>query len=281
MITSGVRTVTARRHDRPDADVVAYLPVTVPPRRPALPLAPTAFAAAVAVVALAGCGGSASTSAAAPSPAASASTSAAPSPSPSEAFAGQSASEILAAAQKAFTAADTTHVVGSFSEDGTDFTMDIRMTADGDAVAKLDVGGLGAMELRTIGGDAWLSGDPSFWKATGAPANLFDNKWIKTTTKSKDFQDFLELTSKKQWAKELLEPGGELKVVAGKEIDGIPTVGLEEVSGEDPGILFVAASGPAYPLAIEPKSGEGSLRFTDWDEPVDVEKPPAKDVVEP
>jgi hypothetical protein len=256
--------------------VVAYLPVTVSPRPGAL----LALAPAAVLLALAGCGGDASTPAAAPS-SASASASATPSPSASEPFAGRTAQEVLAAAQKAFAAARTTRVVGSFRDDGTDVTMDIRMDDDGDAVAQLDVGGLGAMELRTVGDDAWLSGDKAFWKATGAPANLFDGKWIKTTTDSKDFQDFLELTSKKQWAAELLQPDGELEVVEGKDVDGVPTVGLAEVTGEDPGILYVAATGPAYPLLIEPKSGEGSLRFTDWDEPVDVEKPPAEDVVEP
>lgn len=236
------------------------------------------------LLALAGCGGGTSTPSAAPS--ATVSRSAASSPGPSDPFEGRSAREILALAAQAFDAAGTVHVVGSDS-DGTLVGMDIRTSSIGDAVAELDLGDDGVVEIRIIGGDVWLSGDTDFWELFGpaqirrdVPADRLEGRWVRTTTSAPEISAFLQVVSKTFWAGNLDDPQGELEVVTGKEIDGVPTVGLK-VSGEEPSTLYVAARGPAYPLAIEPESGEGGLRFTDWDAPVDVEEPPAKDVVEP
>lgn len=266
--------------------------MTARPRRAALlPIAP----AALLVAALAGCAGAASSpasssaasaasssapSSASPSASSSATPTVTPTPAAAGAFAGKSADEILAEAQEAFAAADSVHVIGEFAEQGAEFGMDIRMDDAGRAIAKITFGE-SDIELRTLGADAWLSGDADFWELTGAPVDLFEDKWIKTSATSKDFEDFVELTSKERWAKELLEPGSSLRIVEGKPVDGVPTVGLEQETGDSPGILYVAATGPAYPLLVEPKSGGSGLRFTDYDAPLTVTAPPAKDVIEP
>ena len=228
----------------------------------------------VAVVAACGGGGSASTPASSVSSAGPAS-SAAPTPSATSSAAAD-AKALLADAQKAFRGADAVRLKGTMVDAGDTMKLDILMTGSGDSEAIIGFAGQGTVKIRTIGKDAYVSGDDKFWKNAGLPAGVLRGKWIKTKTTSSDFKDLLELTSLDKWA-ENLTPDGDLTVVEGKDFDGVKTVGLDDQSDA---VFYVAADGDHRPIAIIPKkASDGALKFTQWNEPVTIEVPPASSIV--
>src|SRR5262249_33519624 len=77
-----------------------------------------------------------------------------------------------------------------------------------------------------------------------------------------------------------LSPEGTVTKDGTKTINGTPAIGLVD-SGAQSGTLWVATSGPAYPLLVEAKDPKnGSLAFSEFGEPVTATAPPASQIVD-
>jgi hypothetical protein len=68
--------------------------------------------------------------------------------------------------------------------------------------------------------------------------------------------------------------------VKGKDVAGTPTIGLLDKgeTAEDAATMYIATRGPAYPLLVEPNTGNGKISFSEWDKDVKVEAPSGKTV---
>jgi len=230
-----------------------------------------------AALALSGCGSSGGSSGAAPS----ASATSTPTQTPN-AFAGESAQQILDDALAAAKSASSVRVKGKMTDAGKTIEINLAVGKDSaDGTVSIDGG---TMSLRRIGNDIYIEADKEFWtaQASAAVAALLDGKWLKAPTSNKDFGEFSNFTSVKALLGGMLTPSGTVTRAPGKDVDGTPTVGLHDAdsSGGTSGTMYVSATGKPYPLLIVADKEAGSVSFSDWDAAVTVTPPPAADVVD-
>lgn len=177
----------------------------------------------------------------------------------------------------AMRSATSFRVAGDLTQDGQKVGIDARVVKSGDSEVTMTVGGLGDVELKTVGNTVYLGGS-ALWAMTGADPASRKGKWVKAAKGSADTKKFSELTSVENWVKEL-KPEGTLKRVKGKQIDGLATIGLSDGTES---VLYVRADGAPYPVALAPAPGakaKGTLTFSEWDEPFTVKAPPASAIV--
>jgi hypothetical protein len=191
-------------------------------------------------------------------------------------FKGLSAEQILEKATTAAGDAKSVHLKGDVKEDDQTFAMDMALEEGKGATGFIELEGQ-KMELRQVGKSLYIKGGPI---AELAPD--FKDKWIKA--EGDDADDFADITTMDKIFEDMLKPDGKLTIVAGKEIDGKQTVGLQDAEGtdgktSDKGILYISKEGPAYPLLIESTGAEGGLEFIEWNESIEIETPAKGDTV--
>jgi hypothetical protein len=196
-----------------------------------------------------------------------------------EAFAGQTPEQILEKASAAAKSAKSVHMKGKITEDGESFTIDMTISDAQGADGNIALGDE-KIELKQVGKTMYIKGGP-----IAALSPKLADKWIKTSATSSDASQFANLTSMNKVFEEMLDPGGKVTRVDGKDVDGVQTVGLKDNAKSDgktdeQGILYIAAEGEPYPLLVESTAGAGGLQFLDWNEPVKVTAPPKSQVVD-
>jgi hypothetical protein len=187
--------------------------------------------------------------------------------------------QALAAATKAFLAADTVHLKGDVVDAGSTISIDLLQTKNGDASGTLGFDGM-KLTILTIGTTGYISGDKAFWtESVGADAyRQFKGKWMKTDLTAPDFEELAHFADREQFAREVLPTeavGGERKTV-----NGTPAFGFTDNQG---GNFYVALEGEPYPVRLDGVDGGSTvaLDFLDYDEPVKLKPPPASKIIEP
>jgi hypothetical protein len=106
--------------------------------------------------------------------------------------------------------------------------------------------------------------------------------WTKASESNKAYASFYNVTDMDSFVNQSLSlaPADEkvLTRVPGITIEGRPTVGLNDpvhpTTDDQPGVLYVAATGKAYPLEVSLTDGSQQIiKFQDWDQPVSVAAP--------
>ena len=225
-------------------------------------LAVASAAAALALVACSsGSGTQSAGTAAAASPSASASASPAasespsagsPSPSPSAGLESASADEVLAAARAALLRAPSVHAKGNLVTAGTPYTIDMRMVRGAGAAGTMGVQGKG-LDLVRIGDTAYVRPDAAFLRSatnSASSVRLLSGTYFKVTArKSALFAPFVALTDAEQAFGSTLAPAGQVSKGAVTHLNKVRALDLL-VDGGKSGHVFVALSGPPYPLRI-------------------------------
>lgn len=199
------------------------------------------------------------------------------------AFAGKTALQIWAESVKAAKAAKSVHVTANIKADSDTIKVDLRLSDSSKGSGSLTVNG-GKAEIIQSGKAIYFKGDDKFWSNLDATAGKsFANKWIKSSADDPKFGSFLVFTDMDQFTQGslTLDSAAEkknLKRVAGKTINGQPTVGLEDsgpgLATDKSGTLYVAATGPALPLELRPAEDKDEfITFDEWNEPVTVKVP--------
>jgi hypothetical protein len=193
----------------------------------------------------------------------------------SNGLASKTPEEVLAAIRAAVTSAKSVHVIGSGTSDGQAMKLDLRLATDS-GQGSMTVQGL-SFELIRIGDKAYIKGDEAFWRNIGqeAAGKLVGDRWLLVSTTDSNFAGLLQLTDINQMVNGVLEDHGELKNEGETTVDGQSAVRIVDTT--EGGTLFVAATGPAYPVKLDSKD-EGSISFSEWDESFDVEAP--EDVID-
>lgn len=173
----------------------------------------------------------------------------------------QSATQVLHAATAALKSAKSVRVTGTgVSEQGKPMQVDLRFQGRS---------GSGTMEQQgarlaviTVGDDTWLKGDQGAWKQMGAPVEVLSRlagRWVKLTPRHTDLAGFSlsSFTAALAKSDRLLVPA-----VRQTMLDGKPVVLISEHDGSK---LYVANTGPAYPLHAENKGKDaGRFDFTEY-----------------
>lgn len=168
------------------------------------------------------------------------------------ATAGKSADEIVAAAAEAADEARGVHLVNRSGE------------AEIDVVLVDGIGARGTVELRGERLELVAIGADYYTKSAGKP-------WLKIPPDSRGFGSFVAIANKDLLLQQLFAS------LEGAEKDGVEQLaGAEAVVLRSDGMRFwIAADGEPYLLKAtgEGVAGPAELRFSDWDETVELRAP--------
>lgn len=194
------------------------------------------------------------------------------------------ATEILAKASAALKAAPSVHLKGSGSSGGQTFEIDMRYGKAAQAVGTVTANKQ-KIELRRDGRSVYVKADAAFWQSTGgaAAARLLAGKWLKAPLGDQRVAGLAAFTDKDQFTSGILKADGTVTKAETKTIRGVEAIGLRSSGAQGGGILYIASTGDPVPLQIVPEAGggdAGQLDFLDYGKTVDVQAPPASQVVD-
>jgi hypothetical protein len=177
----------------------------------------------------------------------------------------KSAAEVVADAEHALASARSVHVVGESTTNGQKAHIDLRLTG-ANAVGSIKTGAAN-VSLVTVGNTAYVKGYGS--QLAPAVAAKLRNTWIKQSTASGQGTFTIEAISTS--LTRAFTPTG--SVTRGK-LHGRPVVIVHGADQGQPAAIWVANTGPAYPLRlVGTSSGTASLDLGDYGAPVRITAP--------
>ncbi|RPE34388.1 hypothetical protein [Kitasatospora cineracea] len=173
-----------------------------------------------------------------------------------------------------------------------DISGDVASGSAGDCAGTIGIKGKGKAEILRTGGKVWLKPDAEFIKvvvpgADASVANLIAGKWLtstKTTDLADGFGEFCDMPLgllKKAGLNDDGTPDNSGTKGGTKKVGGVDAVVLK-VKGEKSGDAMevaVANQGEAYLLSVD-SGATGSMRFSDFDKPVQAAAPAADQVID-
>jgi hypothetical protein len=205
---------------------------------------------------------------------------------PLSTFAQQTPAEIVAAADDAMAAIQSMRVTGTVdNEDGLDF--DARVDKDGNCTATVAAFGGHAEAIEAATG-SYVKADDAFWENTALDeeqaaimSDVADGKWVRSPRRTGVLGTFCDLDAMLKLIgsgeADLAEVGDEA------EIDGQTAVGItSDASAGGTTTLWVAVDAPHHMLKVETVGGDepGVFTVSEIDVPVQIELPPASDVLD-
>lgn len=177
----------------------------------------------------------------------------------------KSAAEVVADAEQALAYARSVHVIGDSTTNGQKAHVDLRLTG-ANSVGTITTG-TANVSLITLGKTAYVKGYGS--QLSPAVAAKLRNRWIKQSTTSGQGAFTIEAISTSLTRS--FTPTG--AVTRGK-LHGHPVVIVHGTDAGQPAAIWVAATGPAYPLRLAgTASGTARLDLLDYGAPVHVTAP--------
>jgi hypothetical protein len=178
----------------------------------------------------------------------------------SSGISGESPTQILAAVKQALGSASSVKVTGRIQQSGMVGAFAITTFSKGDFEGTVNQG-TGAVKLIRIGNTDYLNATKSFYVADGAPAaaaQLLAGKWVYGTNAQVGLGSDFTL---KTLSSQITNPPGKVTKGVTGTVNGQSAQALHSSSGT----LWVALTGPAYPLEeVKTGTGGGVVYFTNW-----------------
>ncbi len=181
--------------------------------------------------------------------------------------------EILAGAKVLADSASSVHVSGSILSGRAPITLDMYLLASKGGRGQLSENGL-SFELIQIHGNVFLKGSPAFYRnvAGATAAQLLQGRWLKAPASAGNLASLASLTDLRQLMDATLAAHGPLVKGAVTTVDGRKALAITDTS--QGGTLYVATTGPPYPVAVaKGDAGSGKIVFDHWNGPVSVTAP--------
>ncbi|HSP39733.1 MAG TPA: hypothetical protein VLR26_18490 [Frankiaceae bacterium] len=179
------------------------------------------------------------------------------------------AQQIVTEAQRALSQASSVHITGQYREDNKPVQIDMRIAAGNKAIGTVLADG-SKVDLRRIGDTLYVKGDDKFLAALGPKAQASKGKWLVGPVAEAD-RGLANLTDMKRFADTLAPGNGALTKEAVRSIAGTRAISVLSPAGVR---LWVADTGPAYPLRVERiGAAVGFIDYGDYNAPVDVKAP--------
>ena len=185
--------------------------------------------------------------------------------SSSNGIASKSPTQIVQAAVATMKSAKSVHISGSIAKTGKTVGIDATIFSNGDIDGTVTENGA-VVGVVKIGSTDYIRTTAAFYKAQGAPAPiaaLMNGKWIELPDSSAGFGKQFTLSS---LANSVQNGHGKVSAGTTSTVNGQPVVSVVDSKG---GTLYVATTGPAYPLRVansSPKAGIGVVNLTDWNQ---------------
>jgi hypothetical protein len=208
-----------------------------------------AVCGASVAVAVAGCGGASDNGVAAKSPDA-----------------------IVTAATNAVSGVKSVHVSGTVSSNGSPITLDLSLVAGKGGGGEMSESGL-SFKIVDVNNVVYLNGSDAFWRHVGgnAAAQLFHGKWLRAPA-SGQFASIAALTDVRTLFSKLLSSHGTLAKDGTSTVAGQKVIAVRDTTMG--GTLYVATTGPSYPIKISKSgSGGGDIVFDHYNQAVSLKAP--------
>ncbi|AVH56673.1 MULTISPECIES: hypothetical protein [Streptomyces] len=197
------------------------------------------------------------------------------------------AATIQAKTKKAAEAADAVRLSGNVVVNGTTYTLDMRLKADGGTGSVTSKGE--AFRLLRVGENLFLKADAEFWSdqdgkggttsADTAAAEKLEGMYVKVPTGDPAYKRFSGFTDKDVLLDGLLSLHGTLGTDGRHEQSGVRTIRITGGKGSG-GSLDVSLEGTPYPLLLVRAGNAGTLRLSDWGKDFPLEEPTKKETVD-
>ena len=180
--------------------------------------------------------------------------------------------QIIAELQAAVATATSVHVVGAGAAGGASLALDLQLVAGRGGSGRIAYNGL-TIRIVRIGPKLYFKAGEAFLRQyAGAAAPLLANRWFVVSASHAGFASFGQLTDIVTLTGHILASHGTLAKGETTTIRGQPALAIIDTTGG--ATLYVATTGPAYPLELRPETGKtGLISFTDWDTPVSLTAP--------
>jgi hypothetical protein len=166
--------------------------------------------------------------------------------------------------------AGTVHISGRIYDNGTPLNLDLSLVRKKGGHGTIAEGPI-RLEVLRIGKTVYIKANAGFLQRfAGAAGALLKGRWLKgpTTGRFAQLVPFTDLASLLQQSvsnhKTLVNEGE-------TTFNGQKAVGIRDTS--DGSTLFVAASGPPYPVGAQDGTGKGKIVFDRWGEDVSLVAP--------
>jgi len=185
--------------------------------------------------------------------------------------------QILAAAEGAVGSATSVRMRGTVYQKGTRYNLDITLTRD--AAKGSMTGPLGrvknaSFDYVVIGGKMYLRSSTLWRRAGVAAAGLLDNRWVILPSSSLRRSGGFPFRSTRVFARYLASSSTKGRSAgAATMLNGRPVIPVKTSIS----IVYVAATGPPFPLRVRPLPGHrqgGAVDFLDYGAPVNIAIPP-------
>jgi hypothetical protein len=186
-------------------------------------------------------------------------------------IAAKAPAQILAAAQTALRNAKTVRITAALQTSNGPLSFDIKIVSGRGGAGTLSTNGLGFQMVR-IADKAYFNAPKDFWERFGnaAAAKLYAGKWIVSSAVNGKFASFTPITQI-DFIANALNATGTLTKGKATTLDGHPAFTVTSSKG---GTLYVATTGPPYPLKItDAGSTGGEITLSDWNAPVTLSAP--------
>lgn len=198
------------------------------------------------------------------------------------------AATIQSKTKKAAEDADAVHLSGTVVSNGSTYTLDMRLKADGGTGSVTSKGG--SFGLLRVGEHLFLKADAEFWTHqdgasnsasadTAAAAKKLEGMYVKVPTGDPAYKRFSGFTDKDVLLGSLLTLHGALATDGHHEQSGVRTIRITGDKGSG-GTLDVSLKGTPYPLLLVRAGNAGTLRLTDWGKDFALEEPTKKETVD-
>ena len=189
-----------------------------------------------------------------------------PKTAPSNGEAAKKPAQIVADSVAAATAATSVHIVGSIDDTAGPLKVDLTLTSGKGGAGSVTVNGL-TFDIVRIGAKAYFKAGPKFWQqfGGGAAAALLADRWIEASAVTGNLSAFTPLTDVAKLFSNLLGQHGGLKNIGTSTVDGQDVVGVLDT--DQGGTLYIAATGPAFPISLRNTGkGGGVISFDHWNQ---------------
>jgi hypothetical protein len=179
---------------------------------------------------------------------------------------------IVRDANNAIAHASAVHVAGSISNNGVPLTLDLQLVSGKGGAGQLSEAGL-SFRVIAVGQSVYIQGTPAFWRHFAGPAvaRALDGRWLKAPAAGQ-FAPIVSLTNMQQLFSRVLLSHGVLRKDGTTTINGRRVVAVRDST--EGGTLYVAATGPPYPVeVIKRGAGGGRIIFDRINEPVTLSAP--------
>ncbi len=192
----------------------------------------------------------------------------------------KSGKEILAASKAAATGATSVHVVSKGAQGRLTLSSELELGKD-EGRAKVSLLGTD-FEVIDIGQTIYAKGSQAFYaQLLGTKAHVPQATWLKGSANNDELGQLASFTQLPARLDLLLSTPGAITKGVSTTVNGQKVIELKEATKVYKGVLYVAATGKPYPVALV-KSGRretGRTTFSDWDKGLAISAPsPSVDV---